>query len=299
MRSCNPRAGAGHPPWRLAAALAALLLAALPARALPLWEVTGTRGHVQVLGSIHFLRPEDYPLPAAMTEAMDRADVLVMELDLDDLDPTTTAAAVAALARDPKGRGLHTLLGPDAWRADQDKARQLELDLMPLEPFEPWYAAVIVTQLRLAQLGFDPDFGVENRFLAEARAKSRQIRGFETLEEQLGALDGLSPAAQAEFLANTLDEAAEAGDEVDRILAAWKAGDTAVLEKDLLKEVVDQPELYRRLVVERNRKFARGIAKLAREPGNFLVIVGTLHLVGPDSVIRMLEAEGFTVRQVP
>ena len=33
----------------------------------PLWELEGTRNRVRLLGSIHFLRPGDYPLPMRAT----------------------------------------------------------------------------------------------------------------------------------------------------------------------------------------------------------------------------------------
>ena len=61
-----------------------MLLLVQPASALPLWELEGARGRVQLLGSIHFLRPSDFPLPAAMERAYDEADVLVMEIDMDN-----------------------------------------------------------------------------------------------------------------------------------------------------------------------------------------------------------------------
>ena len=56
-----------------------VLLVAQAAAALPLWELEGARGRVQLLGSIHFLRASDFPLPTAMERAYDEADVLVME----------------------------------------------------------------------------------------------------------------------------------------------------------------------------------------------------------------------------
>ena len=112
-----------------------------------------------VLGSIHLLRAGDYPLAPAITAAFDEADVVLMEIDMDDLDPVANAQTVAALAQDSKGRQLPELLGPTAWRAATAEARKLSLDLAPMAPYEPWYAAIVVTQLRLAQLGFDQSLG--------------------------------------------------------------------------------------------------------------------------------------------
>ena len=162
-----------HRGIRPLALLILLLVVGLPSAAiaaLPLWELTHTSNRISLLGSIHFLRATDYPLNPAITAAFDEADVVLMEIDMDDLDPEASSRTIAALAVDGRGRKLPELLGPDAWRAATAEARELGLDLTPLAPFEPWYAAIVVTQQRLAQLGFDPSFGVETRMNGRCRA---------------------------------------------------------------------------------------------------------------------------------
>lgn len=286
------------PPGMRQLVLLALVLQAAAAPALPLWEITGTRNRIVLLGSIHFLRAADYPLAPAITSAFDQADVVLMEIDMDDLDPAASARTVAALAQDTRGRTLPELLGPGAWKAASAEARELGLDLAPMTPFEPWYAAVVVTQLRLAQLGFDPSLGVESRMAADAQRLGKEIRGLETLESQLGALDSLSADAQREFLQSTLEEAGEVGDMADDMIAAWKAGDVRALDADLLGSVREQPEVYRALIVRRNEHFANAIGDLVNGRKNYLIVVGALHLVGPDSVLRMLERQGVASRQI-
>lgn len=287
-----------HRPVLRVLTLLAMALQAVTAHALPLWELTGTSNRIMVLGSIHFLRPVDYPLAPGITAAFEQADVILMEIDLDDLDPMATAETVAALAQDEKGRTLPDLLGPGAWKTASAEARKLGLDLGPMTPFEPWYAAVLVTQLRLAQLGFDPSLGVESRLAADAQRRGKEIRGLETLESQLGALDRLSADAQREFLQSTLAEAGEVGDLADDMIAAWKAGDVRALDADLLGSVREQPEVYRALIVRRNEHFADAIGKLVDGKKNYLIVIGALHLVGPDSVLRMLDRDGVASRQV-
>ena len=283
-------------------ALAMLVTAAAfwapAAPALPLWELTGTRNTIMVLGSIHLLRATDYPLAPAITQAFDEADIVLMEIDMDDLDPAVSAQTIAALARDGKGRQLQELLGPQAWRAASAEAGKLGLDLSSLAPFEPWYAALAVTQLRLAQLGFDQSLGIEAKLSTEARKQGKEIRGLETLESQLGTLDNLSSEAQRNFLQTTLEEAREAGEVADEMIAAWKTGDLATLDADLLESVREQPEVYRALIVQRNENFARVIGGLKDDSQDYLIVVGTLHLVGPDSVLSLLGRKGIQSRQI-
>jgi len=283
------------------ALLVALLVAGLQSganAALPLWELTDTSNRVRLLGSIHFLRENDYPLDPAITAAFDDADVVLMEIDMDDLDPEASKRAIAALAVDSGGRKLPDLMGPDGWQAATSEARELGIDLTSLAPFEPWYAAIVVTQLRLAQLGFDPSFGVETRMAADAGKRGKEIRGLETLEDQLGTLDGLSPPAQRLFLQSTLEEAVEADEIADSMITAWKAGDVKALDTELLDSVRAQPEVYRALIIRRNEKFASAIGDLVNDKKNYLIVIGALHLVGPDSVLHMLDRDGIPSRQI-
>jgi uncharacterized protein YbaP (TraB family) len=156
----------------------------------------------------------------------------------------------------------------------------------------------VVTQLRLAQLGFDPSMGVESQLTADAKRRGKEIRGLETLESQLGTLDTLSPEAQRVFLQSTLEEAGEAGDVADEMIAAWKTGDVRTLDADLLDSVRDQPEVYRALILRRNENFARAIGALVDDSKDYLIVLGALHLVGPDSVLRMLARDGILSRQI-
>lgn len=281
--------------------LACLLLAlAAPARpdALPMWELSGAGNRIDILGSIHFLRPGRDSLPAGVLAAYERADVLLMELDLDDLDPVAAQSAMQRLGVDPQGRTLDVLLGDSAYQAAAARARALGMELGSLRALEPWLAAITITQLQLVKLGFDANAGVEQQLVALARRDRKEILGLETLDEQLGAMDSLAPAAQRAFLLQTLEEAGEMGDRVDEIVDAWRAGNTAAMEKEFLDGLQDQPDLYRRIVVERNRNWAKKLAPLTRERRDYLVVVGTLHLVGPDSLIGMLERAGYAPVQV-
>jgi uncharacterized protein YbaP (TraB family) len=283
---------------RAAVLFIAAWLAASSAFALPLWEITGTRNRVLLLGSIHTLRPSDFPLDPAIAAAVDEADVVYMELDMDDMDPVATSATVAGLAVDPRGRQLPELLGTAAWNNAVEQGQKIGIDMSSLAPFEPWYAAIVVTQLRLDQLGFDPSRGVESQIVADAQKAGKEIRGLETLEGQLTALDTLSPGAQRSFLLLTLEEAATIGDEVDDMIAAWKAGDVPTLDHDMLDSVREQPEVYRSLILRRNEAFSRAIAALANDSQDYLIVIGTLHLVGEDSVLNMLARDGLKTRPV-
>jgi uncharacterized protein YbaP (TraB family) len=282
----------------LVAAGVAWLIFTSPVAALPLWEIQGTSNQIRLLGSIHFLRPQDFPLPEAITNALMDADVVIMELDLTALNPITVQTIMLDKAIDPNGRGLEDLLDSRSYRKAQRLAAAVDIDLSTMRQYEPWYAALQITQLRLMQLGFDGSFGVETQILMQAIQHGKDLGGLETLEAQLDSMDSLPMDAQREFLMVTLEEAAAAGEMLDEIIDAWKSGDTAELEDNLLRDLSANSQLYDQLIVQRNRNWTKSIVSFTEDSRNYLIVVGALHLVGDDSVLKMLNDAGFSTRQI-
>jgi uncharacterized protein YbaP (TraB family) len=148
------------------------------------------------------------------------------------------------------------------------------------------------------QLGFDGSNGVDAYFTRQAVQDRKKIRGLETLEFQLDSMDSLPPKTQKEFLLQTLEDAANAEEIMDAVVKAWKAGDTVKLETELMVGLDAQPELYERILVQRNKNWASSILALIDDSQDYLIIVGTLHLVGDDSLLRMIEDAGYAMQQV-
>lgn len=287
-------------PGRGIVCCAALICAAPAAAGAPLiWQLDGEHNTVWLMGSVHVLRADDYPLPTVYDEVYAAADTLVMELDLDDLDPFESQRTLTARGRIGSDETLADLVGADAYAAATGKARAIGIDIDRLQGIEPWYAALTVIQLRLLELGYDPRFGVDMHYAGIAAADGKPVHGLETVDEQLAILDEMPAATQSDFLLQALDDAAAMDDEIHAILAAWKSGDAAHLENELLGSLKAFPALYEQLVVERNRRWTEAIAGLRRRPEDVLIIVGALHLVGADSVVAMLREAGFEVERLP
>jgi uncharacterized protein YbaP (TraB family) len=158
-------------------------------------------------------------------------------------------------------------------------------------------AAITLTQLQLLKVGLDPQSGVEQRFLAKAANDHKEIVGLETLEDQLKLLATLPPKLQTAFLLQSLKEADEMETEIDSMVAAWRAGDIAALEKFITTGMKEFPELYGPLTVDRNRRWLSQFERMLSEDRNYLVIVGALHLVGDEGVLDLLRKKGYAIEQ--
>lgn len=285
---------------RAALALTAVcLLAAGTAGAgpVPLWQLDGSNNTIFLLGSVHLLRPSDYPLPKIIEAAYDEAELLLMELDTDDLDPAQTSALVSRLGTLESGT-LADVLGATRHATAQELADAAGLPLQQLQGLKPWLVAITVEQLMLTRLGFDAAQGVESHFTRRAARDGKRIDGLETLEQQLDILDGLPQDVQVTLLMETLENSRTFAADMAELISAWRRGDVAALEKEVLPEIASQPLLFDALVRRRNENWAARLEELLDQPDDYLVIVGTLHLVGDEGLPAMLERRGHPVRQL-
>ena len=263
----------------------------------PLWELHGKHNTVYLLGSIHVLRPSDYPLAPVVLQAYGSAKSVFMEINLAEADSEQMQADLLASARLPEGQTLLDVMGKERYGRAQALARDVGVELATFDRYKPWFAAEAVAQLQLMRLGFQPKAGVEMYFLDRARSDGKAVAGLETLRDQITLFDGLSLDEQAEYLLSSLEEARDLPKDVDDLVHAWVKGDTAWFENQLKSEFGKDPKLYQSVLVARNRKWIRKIEALLNDDKNYLVIVGTGHLVGRGSVIDLLKKDGISATQ--
>lgn len=283
------------PDVRKAAAAAALLLFAGAACAEPaLWKVTGGRSTVYLFGSVHLLPEGGFTVQGDLAEALDDADRVCLEIDAGEADEATTASVTLARAVDPEGRDLFELLGEDADRV-RERAADAGIDLEALSMFEPWFAGMMVSVLALQSHGYDAQHGVEQVVEAAARKEGKPGCGLETIDGQLGILDGLSEDLQKEMLVQAIDEAGEIERQIEPMLDAWRDGDERGLEQSLDDEFEGYPELADVLIYDRNAAWADQVDEMLKGDEDVLLVVGAMHLVGDRGLPALLEERGYTV----
>lgn len=286
---------------RATALLLALWLIAPTARGAEsrhcLWEVRGAHNTVYLLGSIHVLRATDYPLAAPLLAAYDRSQAIVMEIDLDDLDVGRLQADVLASALLRQGSSLPRVMGAQAYARARTDAGRLHVDLSTYDRYAPWFVAQAITELQLAQLGFQSQSGIETYFLARARADHKPVSGLETVADQLAVLARMPVELQTDYLLSSLADAAELPAQLDAMVGAWQHGDSRWFRAEIAHEFGSEPRLYDSLLAGRNRRWLPKIEALLHDTRDYLVIVGTGHLVGPRSVIDLLRRDGIDATQ--
>jgi hypothetical protein len=263
-----------------------------------MWKLDGETNTVYLLGSVHLLRADDHPLPTIIDEAYEEAETLVMELDMDDVDPVEAQSLVSELGLIQDDRSLSDLMGPERYAEAEALAKSAEIPLTMLGKSEPWLAAITVEQLMLARIGFNPLFGIENHLMDKAAGDNKEIIGLETIREQLEFLDTMSLESQRALLLQSLKESVDIQKIMDELVHAWRHGDIAFMEDNMLDEMKQYPELYRTIVVDRNLDWLRKIEELLDDEDDYLIVVGALHLIGEDGVPALLSKRGHEVQQL-
>ena len=286
----------------IAAACVFALLSPVPALAtghpVTMWQTEGQHNRIYILGSIHLLRASDYPIPSAIYSAYDDAETLIMELDMDDMDPVQTSAIVMELGMIQDGETLEDKLGQKDYAKAVALADEIEIPLAMMAGSKPWLAAVTVETMILMRVGFDPSRGIEMHLTTKAAKDNKTVIGLETTRQQIEMLNSLSSEAQREMLMQTLTDGGQVEALLDEIIDAWRKGDIDYMEETLLSDMEGYRELYKTIVVDRNKNWVRQINALLDDDDDYLIVVGTMHLVGEDGVPELLRKSGLQVQQV-
>ncbi len=262
------------------------------------WSVKDAKGSEAFLvGSLHVLTKDFYPLSAEIEKAFDASRALVEEVDLDELNNPTSIAALVSKAMFTDGRTLEQVVSPATFVEVKRRAEQAGLPLVALQRMKPWMAAVALTTPMLTAAGFDTDLGVDRHFFSKAKSLGRQRWALETVAFQLDRFDQLSPALQEQMLTSTLADVDTQIANVKVVANAWATGDTVTIEKVLLTELRELPELYQRLLVDRNRNWMPQVESCITQNSGCFIVVGAAHLVGPEGLPALLTAKGYRVEQ--
>ncbi|HEU4589352.1 MAG TPA: TraB/GumN family protein [Steroidobacteraceae bacterium] len=263
------------------------------------WSVKGKRNTVYFAGSVHALPKDHAELSPQLELAYRAADAIVMEVDLDDLNPLEAVEYVSQHGTLPPDETLAQVVGADRYARILKLANSVDVPEIALARLEPWAAAMVLTQFALMKSGFDPQLGVDMQISERARADGKPIEGLETVVDQLGIFDSRSVDEQARFLVDAADDVPAMHDDLARLIDAWRAGDLAGLEREFDKERAESPALYDELLGARNRRWMPKIEALFGQERNYLVLVGTLHFVGRDGLLELLLRAGHKPVMLP
>lgn len=259
-----------------------------------MWVVKDADSTVYLLGSIHLLKPDMQWQDARIITAM--AQSREMWLEIANLDDQAAAGqAFLKHAINPKGNLTEGMSEADIARLNL-ALDQHGIPMAQARNLKPWAVGLLITVKSMVDAGYDPNSGVDKTLLDQAKAAGKPVKGFETIEQQMGFFGSFDEETSRQFLIDVLNQEEEGKALLETMLTAWYTGDEATLEKIFTEEMmVKTPKLYDVLLKGRNRNWVPQIEQILSGSGTSLIVVGTGHLVGPDGVPTLLKAKGIRV----
>jgi len=263
-----------------------------------LWSVKGKRATVYLLGSVHILKKDSYPLPDTIETIFDCCGKIVFETDLDGMKRPKMQNMMMKLGMYPAGQTLSGNVSEETYTLLTEKLRASGIPVERFGQFRPWFAAINLASLELERMGFDASIGVDRHFFDRAHKQGKTILSLESNEFQINLFARLSRQQQEFLLNQTLKEIDIIEEQFQDMIAAWRTGDDERFNAIVSKSFSEYPDIYNRLFTRRNKTWISEIRKLMNQEGSALVIVGAGHLVGRDSVIELLKKRGYRVDQL-
>ncbi len=260
-----------------------------------MWKAQKDGAAVYLLGSVHALKEDSYPLPAVIDAAFDRSAVVVFEIDLDEM--TDAALQMITTGSLAEGQTLEEVIGPDLWSEFSEKMNASGMPPSMFQFMKPWMAALTLASLELERAGYSPAAGIDTHFSDRAKEAGKERMALETVDFQVGLFADLTAEESLAFFEYTVADLETMIPVLDELAAKWLAGDAGFVQTMMGEEFEDYPDLYEKLISGRNRSWMPAIEGLLAGDRVAMVVVGSMHLVGKDGIIEMLRQKGYTVTQ--
>jgi len=264
-----------------------------------LWKARSKTNTVFVLGSIHYLKKEMYPLDEKIERAFEQSEILVVEADVSNMTKEDIQKLMGG-AFYAEGDSLQKHLSAGTYGLLKKKLEDLGASLEVAHKYKPWFLGLNLVSLEALKLGFDPNYGIDRYFLEKA-AERKKVLELESLEYQFKLFSSLSEKDQQLFLLYILKDIKVLERELDQLIKTWTTGDEKGIELIMTKSIKEDKRLipiYEKLVVERNKKMVSKIEGYLKEKETFFIVVGAGHLVGNRGIIKLLRGKGFEVEQL-
>lgn len=260
----------------------------------PFFYKAHTSAHtLYLLGTIHLGVPADQ-LPPRVWQALQNADHLVVEVDLDTIDQKLILARLLW----PEGQSLQQKIGQESF----DKLKTL-LPQVPAMQLNRMRASAIAPMLIQSQIQIQ-DLPMDQALIAFGKRQHKNLIALERPEQQLEILNEIyNTETLREFLQS--DETSSLhqsiGDEFNKLVTAYRSGDESMLMQLMLgdnKPMLQLTDREREVMLDqRNLDWLQQIKGFTPKE-TYFIAVGAGHLFEDYGLLHLLQKEGFEIQRL-
>ena len=262
------------------------------------WKVSSASHSLYIGGTIHILTPGDYPLPKEYDKAFAQASKVVFETDMQAINSTEFQQQMIALMTYSDGTTLDKVISPKTYKALEQYLQQQNIPIANFSKMKPSLLALTLSMIELKGMGFT-SIGVDQYYANLATTRGVTQAWLESPEAQLAFLSKLGEGDESALIEYTLRDIKSMPGSIDALRTYWRAGDMDGLAKiGITPFKAEYPKIYQDLLVTRNNNWLPQLEEMLKDEPVEFVLVGSLHLAGPDSVLNALANKGFTIEKL-
>ncbi|MGN6401776.1 MAG: TraB/GumN family protein [Flavisolibacter sp.] len=262
-----------------------------------LWRISGKNIATPsyLFGTMHMLCADDIQLSDSLASAIQKADNVYLELDMDNLFEMMSAMTKMKMRNDTT---LADLLTKDEYEKVKtffnENSKMIPFSM--LETYKPLLAASMIMEQQGGQC--DNMISMEQLIMQEAKRSDVKIEGMETMEYQLSIFDSIPYGFQAKQLVKMVEDGdKDNASEMKEVTDAYRNQQLNKMEELTKKEDMGIESFANLLLYNRNVNWAKKLEGLLADK-SLVIAVGAGHLPGEKGVINLLRKAGYKVEPV-
>ena len=263
-----------------------------------IWVATDFDSTLYLFGTVHLL-PDDLVWQREdMRQAFAESGTIFFEVDTGPSSQVDATVLTTSLGLRSDGLRLSDRLDNYQLNLMEAAANNGDLTIAALDGMQPWLASEYLTFSAAQNAGLSADLSADEALKSRASREGKNILYLESLETQIRATADLPEYIQIRTLTETLEKFNSLGFDATKIAEQWAIGGTDYLTDQLIRPMKSRsPEVFNRLLRDRNRAWANKIARFMEDSGTGFVAVGTAHLLGDESLLSELREQGYAVQR--
>ena len=264
-----------------------------------IWVATDFDSTLYLFGTVHLL-PDDLVWQREdMRQAFAESGTIFFEVDTGPSSQVDATVLTTSLGLRSDGLRLSDRLDNYQLNLMEAAANNGDLTIAALDGMQPWLASEYLTFSAAQNAGLSADLSADEALKSRASREGKNILYLESLETQIRATADLPEYIQIRTLTETLEKFNSLGFDATKIAEQWAIGGTDYLTDQLIRPMKSRsPEVFNRLLRDRNRAWANKIARFMEDSGTGFVAVGTAHLLGDESLLSELREQGYAVQRL-
>lgn len=262
-----------------------------------LWKVSKGDDYLYIGGTIHILGKSDYPLPLQFENSYKDVKAIILETDMQKMQDLDFQMKMIDVMSYKNGKKIQDHISKETLKSLENYLSDNNIPLFTVQKFKPGMIVSMLTVIELQRLGINAE-GVDNFFNNKALNDKKTLGKLETVEQQLSFLSTMGNQDTNEFIQYSLRDLKEFPKVFKSLKDAWFKGDMAKMDEIGIQPMIKEfPDTYKTLITNRNNAWVPKIEEMLRTKEIEMVLVGALHLAGPDSVLTQLEKRGYEIKQ--